>query len=104
MSNPGDGVTAPVGTRDGGECGGDSDPGAGVVIGGGAGVSVGIGVLESAVAVASITTATHPVELDFDAVVTVGMDNLALGADDNGGLLALYGGLGVQAFAVGVGA
>ncbi|WP_354332119.1 hypothetical protein [Undibacterium sp. GrIS 1.2] len=43
-------------------------------------------------------------KLDFDAMVTVGMDNLALGAYDNGGLLALYGGLGVQAFAMGVGA
>lgn len=41
-----------------------------------------------------------PVELEFDAVVAVGVDDLARWADDDGGLLAVHGGLGVQALAL----
>ena len=41
-----------------------------------------------------------PVELEFDAVVAVGVDDLARWADDDGGLLAVHGGLGVQTLAL----
>lgn len=43
---------------------------------------------------------TLPVELEFDAVVAVGVDDLARWADDDGGLLAVHGGLGVQTLAL----
>ena len=71
---------------------GDAHPGAAGVVGGGVVDGGGArGVIEP---VASLGAAL-PVELDFDALVAVGVQGLALQADDDGGLHAAGGGAGV---------
>ena len=46
--------------------------------------------------------AALPVELDFNAMVTVGVDDLAGRADNDGGLLAVDSGFAVQQLTVGI--
>ena len=62
-----------------------------MIIGGCASMAVGSRVVQAAVAQMRIARAALPVELHFDAVVAVGVDHRAFGANHNRGLLALHG-------------
>ncbi len=92
---------APVIPCGGCEATADAYPGAGGGVSRGGGVVIRIGVAQAAVAL----VAALPVVLDFNAVVAVGVDGvrqvtIPLGADDDGSLLTVNSGFGVDADAM----
>ena len=103
-------MAAPIGTCDRGEGGGDSDPGAALFIARCTGVDVTVGVTQATVAavtaagVCAICAAmiSLPVKLDLNSVVTIGVNHLALGANNDGGLLSLNARFRIKRLTLGV--